>query len=82
MFNPFPTYLLFKVKIPNHAHSNLNKFSNFEKYMKTYFQLKIPKYLEATYTINQEHIVKTMRKLKRIFPMAFRDPIAYLVIKI
>ena len=50
--------------------------------MKTYFQLKIPKYLEATYTINQEHIVKTMRKLKRIFPMAFRDPIAYLVIKI
>ena len=33
--------------------------------MKIYFQLKIPKYLEATYTINQEHIVKTMGKLKK-----------------
>ena len=29
-FNPFPTYLLPKIKFPNHAHSNLNKFVNFK----------------------------------------------------
>ena len=26
--------------------------------MKIYFQLRIPKYLEATYAINQEHTIK------------------------
>ena len=50
--------------------------------MKIYFQLRIPKYLEATYVINQEHIIKQGNKKIENFPMAFRDPIAYLVIKI
>ena len=57
--NPFPTYLSLKIKFPNYARSNLNNFSNFEKYMKIYFQLRIPKYLKATYATNQEHIIKT-----------------------
>ena len=30
--------------------------------MKIYFQLRIPKYLEATYAINQEHIIKQGNK--------------------
>ena len=32
--------------------------------MQDYFQLRIPKHLEATYLINQEHIIKTRKKLK------------------
>ena len=32
--------------------------------MKIYFQLRIPKYLEATYAINQEHIIKQGNKKK------------------
>ena len=59
VLNPFPTYLSLKIKFPSYAHSNLNNFSNFEKYMKIYFQLRIPKYLKATYATNQEHIIKT-----------------------
>ena len=42
--NPFPIYLLSKIKLHNPEHSNLNKFSNFKKCIKIYFQLRIPKY--------------------------------------
>ena len=44
------------MKFPNHADSNLNKFSNFEKCKKIYFQLRIPKFLKATYAISQDNI--------------------------
>ena len=40
------------MKFPNYAHSNL------KKNMKIYFQLRIPKYLEATYAISKAHIIK------------------------
>ena len=51
--------------------------------MKIYFQLRIPKYLEATYAINKVHIIKKQRnKQIETFLMAFRDLVAYLVIKI
>ena len=50
--NPFPTSLLPKIKFPNHAHFNLNKSFNFEKFMKIYFQLKISKYLILSHICN------------------------------
>ena len=50
--------------------------------MKIYFRLRIQKDLDGTYTINQEYKIKKGIKKIETFPMAFRDLVAYLVIKI